>query len=202
MYATGDHSVIEVRDAMFKKGLTSVRGGRIAHSKMIEMFKNPFYIGEMHWRGLVNKGRHKPLINKQTFEQVQTVMAQHNNFACRRRKFNFILRGFVFCARCGQRYTAEHHPKKHKSYYHCNRSGDNIKCTDKYVEVWDLEEQVTNYFKTIQFSQKFIDNVVGRVEKIYKGRKGKINKEKKALYSQKPPLRKSGILPKKSYFLA
>jgi len=60
--------------------------------------------------------------------------------------------GFVFCAKCGQRYTAEHHNKKNRSYYHCNRSGDRIKCTDKYVEVWDLEKQVADKFKEIQFS--------------------------------------------------
>jgi len=185
MYATGDFSVLEVRDALYKKGLVSARGARIAHSKMIEMFKNPFYTGEMRWRDLTNKGNHEALVDTDLFERVQIVMAEHNRYACRRRKFNFILRGFMFCAICGQRYTAEHHFKKNKSYYHCNRAGDQIKCTDKYVEVWDLEERVENLFKRIQFSQGFIDKVFSRVEKIYKNRKGEINKEKKQLVSQK-----------------
>ena len=110
------------------------------------------------------------------------------------------MRGFVFCAKCGQRYTAEHHPKKSKSYYHCNRSGDRIKCNDKYVDVWDLEEQVADKFKTIQFSQKFISNVVGRVEKIYKERKGKINKEKKTLYSQKTAIEKKRDIAEEKLF--
>jgi len=185
MYATGDYSVLEVRDALYKKGLVSARGARIAHSKMIEMFKNPFYTGEMRWRKLTNKGNHRPLINKDLYERVQIVMAEHNRYACRRRKFNFILRGFMFCAICGQRYTAEHHFKKNKSYYHCNRAGDQIKCSDKYVEVWDLEKQVADLFKQIQFSQSFIDKVFARVEKIYKSRKDEISKEKKQFLSQK-----------------
>lgn len=185
MYATGDYSVYEVRDIFFKKGLTTQRGQKIAHSKMIEMLKNPFYTGEMRWRKMVNKGKHKPLINNELYERVQIVMTEHNRYACRRRKFNFLLRGFVFCAKCGQRYTAEHHPQKNKSYYHCNRAGDQIKCSDKYVEVWDLEKQVTDKFKEIQFSQNFINKVASKVEKIYKGRKEKINQEKKAFYSQK-----------------
>jgi len=185
MYATGDYSVLEVRDAFFKKGLVSSRGAKIAHSKMIEMFKNPFYTGGMRWRGLINKGNHEALIDKELFERVQIVMAEHNRYACRRRKFNFILRGFMFCAICGQRYTAEHHFRKKKSYYHCNRAGDRIKCKDKYVEVWDLEKQVENLFKQIQFAQSFIDKVFERVEKEYKSRKDEINKEKKRFISQK-----------------
>ena len=40
MYATGDHSVLEVRDFLFEKGFVSVFGNRIAHSKMIDILKN------------------------------------------------------------------------------------------------------------------------------------------------------------------
>jgi site-specific DNA recombinase len=116
---------------------------------MIEMLKNRFYLGEMHWKDMTGKGKHKSLIDLDTFERVQIVMTEHNRHACRRRKYNFILRGFMFCAICKQRYTAEHHFKKNKSYYHCNRAGDQIKCTDKYVEVYDLEQQVANKFKEI-----------------------------------------------------
>jgi len=190
MYVTGDYSVYEVRDALYQKGLTSKSGIRIAHSKMIDILKNPFYYGEMRWRGLINKGRHKPLINKETWERTQLVMAEHNRYACRRQKFNFILRGLTYCANCGQRYTAEHHPKKNKSYYHCNRSGDQIKCRDKYVEVWDIEQQVADLFKFIEFTPRFTDKLVSRIEKIYGERKEVINKDKRALNTQKMMLEK------------
>lgn len=160
-----------------------------AHSpwENIPEIKNPFYTGEMRWRKLINKGNHQPLINKDLFERVQIVMAEHNRYACRRRKFNFILRGFMFCFICKQRYTAEHHFKKNKSYYHGNRAGDQIKCSDKYAEVWDLEKQVADLFQQIQFSQSFIDKVIARVEKIYKGRTNEINKEKGNLSRKNSP---------------
>ena len=160
-------------------------GKRLAHSKMIEVLKNPFYYGEMRWRGLVHTGKHKPLIDKATWERVQLVMAEHNRYACRRQKFNFILRGLTFCANCGQRYTAEHHPKKNKSYYHCNRSGDQIKCHDKYVEVWDLEQQIADLFKYIEFTPSFKERLVAKIEKIYGSRKEVINKEKRDVAEEK-----------------
>ena len=190
MYVTGDYSVYEVRDALYKKGLTSTAGNRIAHSKMIEIIKNPFYFGEMRWRKLVSKGKHTPLISKDTWDRAQLVMAEHNRYACRRQKFNFILRGLTYCANCGQRYTAEHHPKKNKSYYHCNRSGDQIKCRDKYVEVWDIEQQIADLFKFIEFTPSFTERLVAKIEKIYRSRKEVINKDKRALNTQKMTLEK------------
>ncbi len=200
MYATGDHSVLEVRDFLYKKGFLSVFGNRIAHSKMIEILKNKFYIGEMHWRKMMTKGNHKPIIDKELFERVQIVMAEHNRHACRRRKFNFLLRGFVFCAKCGQRYTAEHHPKKNKSYYHCNRSGDRIKCTDKFVEVWDLEEQIAEKFKEIEFTQEFIKKVIKKAEARYRKSKDNIKKEKQVLIKQKLTVEKKRDVAEEKLF--
>ncbi|OGF71045.1 hypothetical protein A3C73_00385 [Candidatus Giovannonibacteria bacterium RIFCSPHIGHO2_02_FULL_44_11] len=175
---------------MYKKGFRTHAGKRLAHSKMIEILKNQFYYGEMRWRGLVGVGKHKPLITKEIWERTQLVMAEHNRYACRRQKFNFILRGLTYCAICGQRYTAEHHPKKNKSYYHCNRSGDQIKCSDKYVEVWDLEQQIADLFKLIEFTPTFVGRMVAKIEKIYSGRKEVINKDKKGLNTQKMILEK------------
>ncbi|MDP3763991.1 MAG: recombinase family protein, partial [bacterium] len=200
MYVTGDYSVYEVRDALYKKGFRTHAGKRLAHSKMIEVLKNQFYYGEMRWRGLVHTGKHKPLIDKETWERVQLVMAEHNRYACRRQKFNFILRGLTYCANCGQRYTAEHHPKKNKSYYHCNRSGDQIKCHDKYVEVWDLEQQIADLFKYIEFTPSFKERLVARIEKIYGSRKEVINKEKRSLNTQKMLLEKKRDVAEEKLF--
>ena len=100
---------------MYKKGLVSRTGKRISHSKMIETLKNPFYWGEMHLRELVRVGNHKPIISKELYLRCQQVMEEHNRYACRRRKYDFLLRGFMFCAKCKQRYTAEHHFAKNKS---------------------------------------------------------------------------------------
>lgn len=127
LYATGNYSVLEVRDIVHKQGLRTQAGKRVALSKMGEILECPFYYGEMRWRGLVKTGNHEPIIEKDLFYRCQAMRETNNRYACRRRKYNFLLRGFVFCADCNQRYTAEHHVKKEKSYYHCNRSGDRIK---------------------------------------------------------------------------
>lgn len=198
MYATGDYSIIEVRDVMYKKGLISVAGKMLASSKMFELLRCHFYYGDMHWRGKIKTGSHKPIITKELFDRCQQVIAEHNRYACRKRKYSFLLNGFVFCAICGRRYTAEHHPAKDKSYYHCKRSGEGTKCTDKYVDTWDLEKQVQDEFDKLQFSPTFINKIVEKVKIIYEQKKSGISVEKKRLTSTKINLEKKlGIAEEK-----
>lgn len=180
MYATGDYSLLEVRDHITKSGFISRTSKLLAHSKMTEILKNHFYYGEMCWRGMIGPGKHVPLTDKETFDRCQLIMLNHGGNRCRRRKFNFVLRGFVLCAKCGYRYTAEHHPKKNKSYYHCghygNRvAGNEVKCVDNYVEVSNLEAQVESHFNRIQFTQEFIKKAELKLATVYETKRNSVN---------------------------
>lgn len=186
MYATGDYTIIEVRDYITKVGFRSRTGKHLSHSKMAEIFKNHFFYGEMRWRGLVGPGEHAPLTDQDTFDRCQAVMAEHSGRRCRRRKYNFVLRGFVYCARCGYRYTAEHHPKKNKSYYHCSHfgnkvSGVKVKCNDRYVEIGYLESQVQEKFNSIQFSEDFLEKAEAKLQLAYNAKRSSVSDSRKRL---------------------
>ncbi len=190
LYSTGDYSVVDVRDMTYKKGLVTLAGKMIARSKMFALLRCPFYYGEMRWLGKSKKGNHVPIITKEIFDRCQQVIAENNRYACRKRKHAFLLNGFVFCALDGQRYTAEHNFKKRKSYYHCNRSGDRIKCTDKYVDTWDLEQQVQERFDRLQFSPAFIEKVMAKAKELYDKKKAGVSEEKERLMAFKLNLEK------------
>jgi site-specific DNA recombinase len=186
MYATGDYSIIEVRDYITKAGFRSRTGKQLAHSKMAEIFKNHYYYGEMRWRGMVGPGVHEPLTDRDTFERCQAIMTEHTGRRCRRRKHNFVLRGFVFCARCGYRYTAEHHPKKNKSYYRCSQAGNKTsdlakKCGDVYTEVSLLESQVQQRFNAIQFSEDFVSKAESKLQLAYNAKRNSVSDTRKRL---------------------
>ena len=186
MYATGDYSIIEVRDHITKQGFRSRNGKHLAHSKMAEAFKNHFYYGEMRWRGLVGTGIHTPLTDLDTYQRCQAIMLEHGARRCRRRKFNFILRGFVYCGKCGYRYTAEHHPKKNKSYYHCSHHGNKLidtdtKCVYNYVEVDYLENQVQQHFNQIQFSEAFVGKAEQKLRFVYEAKRSSVSGARKRL---------------------
>ena len=189
LYLTGNYSVDEIRDILTAKGLRSKNGKEIAHSVMAKTMRKAFYAGIMRWSGQEKIGKHKPMISVQEHKRILQIISTHNLHACRRRKHVFILRGFVFCKTCGQRYTAEKHPSKNKAYYHCatmrkhSNRGQN-------VEVANLERQVEECFKGIEFDQEFIGLVVSKVKALSEQRKDELGSQKQALQNQKMALEK------------
>ncbi len=185
MYLTGNHSAVEIADYLFKRGVTSRSGKRICDSKINTLLKNPFYAGILKWKGQENKGNHKPMISLGEHRQILAVMDTHNYHACRRRKHNFLLRGFVFCSVCGQRYTAERHPHKKVEYYHCSAVKRKHSNRGQNIEVAELEKLVENQFRDIQFSEDFISQMGQRVKVFYEDKMAEKDREKRTLLNKK-----------------
>lgn len=186
MYLTGSYSAIEIADILFREGLRSKTAKRICNSVMISTLKNPFYAGIMRWKGQEKIGKHKAMITPGEFQRVQAIMESHNLHACRRRKHNFLLRGFVFCDICGQRYTGEkHRSDKQVDYYHCSATSRKHSNRGQNIEVRDLERQVENRFRYIQFSENFINLVLKKVRKFYEEGKAQRERDKRALLNKK-----------------
>jgi site-specific DNA recombinase len=188
LYATGDYSVYNLAPLMAQKGLKSRRGMMLHPSKVYEALRNRLYIGELRWGGIfIEKAKHEPIIDKALFDRVQMVITAHNRGACRTRKYNFILRGFVFCAICGRRFTAEWHAKPSGlkfSYYHCSCG----KCDNPYVSVDDLEKLVESKFEEIQFSPEYTNSIIEEAKTFLAGERAKFEYKKRILSNQKTAL--------------
>ena len=179
LYATGNYNAYEVSDILYEKGLKTKFGRQISHSMMFEMLRNRFYTGEVHWGSVdLKNGKHEPLIDEELFNRVQKVLVTKNKHVCRRRKFSWLLSGFIRCYKHESRYTAEWHLNKSKAYYHCtNRLG-----CGKYIETWRLEDMVADKFKTLEFNRSFIDRVISKAQVIfYERRKTYENKRKECV---------------------
>lgn len=110
LYATGLYSVYDLADMLSDKGLRSQKGLKMSYSRCYDLLKNRFYIGEVRWgKAFCKKGKHKSLIDEATFNQVQAILEEKNHRACRRRKYQWLLAGFVYCSKHKKRYVAEWH---------------------------------------------------------------------------------------------
>lgn len=186
IYLQGNCSAMELADMLYEKGLTSRQGKKICNGIMLGILKNPFYAGIMEWNGQKKIGNHQPMITEDEHKQILTIMAAHNQHACRRRVHNFLLRGFAFCGICNQRYTAERHRKeKFIDYYHCAAKVKKHSNEGQNIEIGKLEKMVEEKFKGIQFSQRFIDLIVRSIKKFHKNKTAEGNKNKLALLNRK-----------------
>jgi len=186
MYLTGNYSVVEIVEKLHKKGLRSKTGVKVPYSIMTNILRNPFYAGVMRWNGQERIGKHKPMIIPEEHKQILTIMDVHNYHACRRRKHNFLLRGFVFCGICGQRYTADRHRAgKISDYYHCSTRSIKHSNKNQNVETVNLEKQVEEQFKNIQFSKEFINLTIEKVKKFYQEKKAENERQRRILLNKK-----------------
>ena len=190
LYATDNYNGIDLNEIVYKKGLRTKRGARVSLSITYQILQNPFYAGEMHWHDIhLKEGKQKPLVDRFTFDRVQQVLAAHNQYANRKRKYWFLLRGLVKCAEHrSNRYTAEWHTKKSGlkfAYYHCsNQSG----CPGGAVEIDTLESEVGALFRNLRFSETFIETIVSKAKLKFDGQAKEHDGRTHTLSSQKKRL--------------
>lgn len=183
LYGTGNYSVVDVIDLMYEKGFRTKYGTMFSYSNMYDILKNRFYLGEIHWSDIyIKEGKHPPLIDNDLFDRVQKIIDGHNNHACRKRKFEWLLHGFVRCYKHGCRYTAEWH-KNSIAYYHCTKGG-----CGKFSKQEVLEEMVADKLKLLEFSPDFINLVLEKVKNTFYERRQSYENKRQGFVNQKTAL--------------
>ena len=182
LFATGNFTGYDLCDLMNEKGLRTRFSKPMQPSRFYELLKNRFYLGEIrHGKNYNPNGKHKPLIDRDTFDRVQSVLDGHNKHACRRRKYTWLLGGFIYCARHGKRYTAEWHLNKKLAYYHCtNQYG-----CGKYIESNKLESLIAEKFKDLEFNPDFVEKIMEKVKKSFYRSRDEYSAKRQALVNQK-----------------
>lgn len=134
LYSTGNWGLIALADELYERGLRNRQGKKITINGLSTILHNPFYIGLMRIEktGEMFAGRHKSIVSKALFDQVQTVFSGKN--VKKTEQHFFLFRRQVSCAKCGNFYIAE--KQKGRVYYRCHTR----RCTKGGV----LEEAINN----------------------------------------------------------
>ena len=158
LYAKGDKRLDEIADFLYANGIKTkagkVRGkkttGKKPHSRtrVAHMLANPFYYGHFRYLGEVHEGKHKGIISKRLFDEVQIVLARRGK---PHRKANDPkpLCGLVYCS-CGMMFTSERQIKRQKNgnvhiydYYRCTRKSKTVRCAEPHIRAEELDKQLS-----------------------------------------------------------
>ena len=119
LMASGQYSLNTLCEELLCRGLfyrpaqrkwTRSHLGRVLH--------HPFYTGRILWRNREYPGRHEPLVDDRTWQQVQDVLAGRGQAKNHQRREFTYGHGLIRCAHCGHQITAEVHKQRY-IYYHC-----------------------------------------------------------------------------------
>ena len=136
-----------------KEGLVGAHGKPILYQKFNEMLTNAIYAGRISCsltQGKTVQGRFQPLIDPDTFDRLQAVIANNGRKNVRQVRDNeeFPLRNWIRCGVCGGPLTASTsrgRGGKRYSYYHCY----NKDCRKVHVPVPQFNKEYTEFIRGI-----------------------------------------------------
>lgn len=150
-FASGDYSVKTLAKKMFLEGLRSRNGKRISPSSLHRILTNPEYYGVIRRKGKIYKGKHTPLVSKNTFDSVQDVISGRSRPRKQTRKFTY--RDYLVCDRCGCKITAGISKGKY-IYYRCTNGKGNCDQHKKYLREKDVKKIMSQFFAEFTLDPK------------------------------------------------
>lgn len=157
-YSTGQYSLHEVAEEAAERGLRTRRGRPYSEQMMKGLLSRRFFIGKMVWNGREYRGKHPPIVPASLFYRVQEVLKERHVDTGEKGKLYFLLRGVVRCRTCGQRLTAERHPRG--TYYRCPPQ---IRCEAPYIPVKLLDGQLVALYERLQPPKDLLELIKAEV---------------------------------------
>ena len=158
-YATGNWTVRQLADHLNTLGLnippTPRRPAKsITATRLHEILRHPYYKGIVTFQGVEYPGKHEPLVDSQTWQTVQAILASRR-YGERQRIHNHFLKSTVVCGQCGARLSVQN-AKNSKGtiypYFVCARRCRLHDCAFTAVLIDVVEERMSDLYRVIEFS--------------------------------------------------
>ena len=160
-YASGNWTISQLHDELTSRGLTSLPTPKrpskpLAVSSVHRMLTNPYYKGDVIYRGTRYQGGHQPLVPPEVWYQVQSVLKAHKTAAEATQLHDHYLKGTVFCGACGSRLIVSNAKNRHGNvypYFVCSgRHSKRTDCTRGAILIEDVEHMIEDYYQSVQIT--------------------------------------------------
>ena len=158
-YATGNWTVSQLAKHVAGLGLdvpaTPTRPARpITKGRLHTLLRHPYYKGVVQFQGVEYAGKHEALVDSQTWQTVQTILASRR-YGERQRIHNHFLKSTVVCGQCGARLSVQN-AKNSKGtiypYFVCARRCRLHDCTFTAVLIDVVEDRMSDLYRAIELS--------------------------------------------------
>lgn len=153
LYATGGYTLKQISEILFKEGLRTKKGNKIAKNQVHRFILNRFYCGLMERDGKIYQGNHKAIVPIKLWNQAQDVL--HGRLHPHRKIHFYSAQGFLKCASCGCALTCD--TKKGYIYYYCTNGKGNCEEHKKYMRSEFVDKLLSDLFLKLKFNSEFIE---------------------------------------------
>lgn len=166
-YATGDWSISSLRDALEERGLKTretlkYHGQPLGQSQVHRLLSQPYYKGQIRFKNMLFDGKHEPLVDEVTWQQVQDILAGRRIAGDRSWRHGHYLKGSLVCARCGGRigYGWSKGKGGRYDYFFClGRHTGRTSCDLPYLPAAAIEKKIAAIWSRIRFTPKVLDDI-------------------------------------------
>ncbi|MGH4012985.1 MAG: recombinase family protein [Pseudonocardiaceae bacterium] len=196
VFATGEWTLRSLADELETRGLTTRRTPKLPSrpvkpNVLHAILTNPYYKGEVVYRGVIHQGIHQPLIDPVTWQKVQDVLASHL-VGERQRDHLHYLKSSVFCGNCGSRLIITNAKNRYGvvyPYFVClGRHMKTTACTRKALLIAKIEKMVEDHWATVRLDPSLRDAVEDGLRAELATRRQDAEREHKHLTSEKAKL--------------
>jgi DNA invertase Pin-like site-specific DNA recombinase len=124
--AAGAHSVQDLADEAWRRGLRGRGGKRVGKSALHAILRHPLYKGDIRFDGVVARGRHEAIVPPGVWDRVQRVLAGRRTQTARPKDLAlrdlFVFGTLLRCPGCG-RQLCPYRAKGRYVYYECKNPG-------------------------------------------------------------------------------
>ena len=167
-YAEGDATLATLLEELTDRGLTTRPTPKwpskpLRVTSLHKLLRNPYYKGDVCYRGVVYPGAHQPLVDPLTWQQVQDLLTAHNTAGTHQRSNQHYLRGSVYCGDCGSRLmvtTARTQRGGEYTYLICSgRTRRTTDCQRQAMHADMIEGLIEDEYRTVALSPDLRDHV-------------------------------------------
>ena len=145
---------VEIESLESSSGGVTLRGKPIHKSTLHQILRKRIYKGDFDWDGETYRGVHEPIVDRETWQKVQTMLNKRSENKRHRIKRDFTFSGFVSCGHCGCQLVGEL-KKGRYIYYHC--TGFRGKCSEPHTREENMFRQFTASLRTLVIPRQVLD---------------------------------------------
>lgn len=163
MYSTGNHGTKALSKTLAKMGLTTnTASPKPMYPSYLQkhILRNPFYYGEMEYKGKFYPHKYTPLIQKWLWLKCQSVADAYDNKPDRYNTTIFAFKRLLACSRCGR--TLSTYTTKNINYIRCHN------CKAVHVKEKTLLEQASKIFSDLTIPPEIVDDLREKLHVYFK----------------------------------
>lgn len=169
VFASGRWTESQLHRELVGKGLTMPPTPKrpekpIGLSTLHRMLTNPYYKGDVQFKGVTYQGAHEAIVPREVWFQVQSILDSHKSAADATQIHDHYLKGMLYCGACGSRLiitNARSSTGMIYPYFVCSgRHGRKNSCTRQAMLIEDVERLVERTYDSIRMTGDTRRNVV------------------------------------------